>query len=185
MTGDELVTDAFSLSVVDDFFYEVDGVMITEGGEEIDIGGNAAEGEEEEGSDSVKVCNVVSSGRFQETQFGKKDYVAMYKAYIKVRCRPRPPLRPAACASAEPASFPVVSPGLTESRQAPEGDQPGPRRRLQGGECCAAPACFSAPDSAGQAARARTRVQPLNSARACHDSTGRPDCHQENRWHVG
>ena len=59
--------------------------MITEGGDDIDIGGNAAEGEEDEGSEAVKVCNVVSSGRFQQTSFGKKDYVACYKAYMKVR----------------------------------------------------------------------------------------------------
>ena len=59
--------------------------MILEGGDDIDIGGNAAEGEEEEGSEAVKVCNVVSSGRFQQTNFGKKDYVAVYKAYMKVR----------------------------------------------------------------------------------------------------
>lgn len=58
--------------------------MISEGGEDIDIGANAsAEGAEEEGSDSVQVCNVVSAGRLQETSFGKKDYVAAYKAYMK------------------------------------------------------------------------------------------------------
>lgn len=107
MTGDELVTDAFTINEVDDFFYEVDGVMITEGGEDIDIGGNAAEGEEEEGSEAVKICNVVSSGRFQQTQFGKKDYVAIYKAYMKVRPRPRPPLRPAACCLTCPWSRPA------------------------------------------------------------------------------
>ena len=89
VTGDELVTDAFDISTVDDFFYEVDGKMITEGGDDIDIGGNAAEGEEEEAGESQSVCNVVSSGRFQETQFGKKDYVAVYKAYMKVRSRLR------------------------------------------------------------------------------------------------
>ena len=83
-TGDELTTDAFELTTVDDFFYEIDGKMISEGGEDIDIGANAsAEGAEEEGSDSVQVCNVVSAGRLQETSFGKKDYVATYKAYMK------------------------------------------------------------------------------------------------------
>ena len=58
--------------------------MISGGGEDIDIGANAsAEGGEEEGSDAVQVCNVVSAGRLQETSFGKKDYVATYKAYMK------------------------------------------------------------------------------------------------------
>lgn len=85
VTGDELLTDAFDVNTVDDFFYEVDGKMIAQGGEDIDIGGNAAEGEEEEAGEIQQVCNVVSSGRFQETNFGKKDYVAVYKAYMKVR----------------------------------------------------------------------------------------------------
>ena len=84
-TGDELTTDAFELTTVDDFFYEIDGKMISEGGEDIDIGANASAegGGEEDGSDAVQVCNVVSAGRLQETNFGKKDYVATYKAYMK------------------------------------------------------------------------------------------------------
>ena len=59
--------------------------MISEGGEDIDIGANASAegGGEEDGSDAVQVCNVVSAGRLQETNFGKKDYVATYKAYMK------------------------------------------------------------------------------------------------------
>ena len=77
--------DAFELTTVDDFFYEIDGKMISEGGEDIDIGANASAegGGEEDGSDAVQVCNVVSAGRLQETNFGKKDYVATYKAYMK------------------------------------------------------------------------------------------------------
>ena len=35
VTGDELVSDAFDLNEVDDFFYEVDGKMIMVGGETI------------------------------------------------------------------------------------------------------------------------------------------------------
>ena len=41
-SGDELLTDAFDIKVVDDFFLEVDGKMISVGGEDIDIGGNAS-----------------------------------------------------------------------------------------------------------------------------------------------
>ena len=86
-SGDELLTDAFDITTIDDFFYEVDGKMIAVGGEEIDFGGNAsAEGGGDDVEDEVqKVCNVVHSGRFQETSFGKKDYVACYKAFMKVR----------------------------------------------------------------------------------------------------
>jgi hypothetical protein len=85
-SGDELLTDAFDIKVVDDFFLEVDGKMITVGGEDIDIGGNAsAEGGDDDGAEEVvKVCDVVLSGRFQETNFGKKDYIACYKAFMKV-----------------------------------------------------------------------------------------------------
>jgi len=84
-SGDELLTDAFDIKVVDDFFLEVDGKMITVGGEDIDIGGNAsAEGGDDDGAEEVvKVCDVVLSGRFQETNFGKKDYIACYKAFMK------------------------------------------------------------------------------------------------------
>jgi len=135
VTGDELVTDAFDLNVVDDFFYEVDGTMITEGGDEIDIGGNAAEGEEEEGSEAVKICNVVSSGRFQQTSFGKKDYVACYKSYMKVRRAARLPASRSRAFRALELSACVCgwgsSPGFAESCQAPQSDQPGPRRRVQ------------------------------------------------------
>lgn len=84
-SGDELFTDAFDITVVDDFFLEIDGKMMLEGGDEIDIGGNdSAEGGGEDGEEAVKVCNVVSAGRLQETNFGKKDYVAMYKGFMKV-----------------------------------------------------------------------------------------------------
>eukprot|EP01047_Picozoa_sp_COSAG01_P047256 COSAG01_NODE_4499_length_4972_cov_95.509542_3_plen_157_part_00 len=85
-SGDELLTDAFDIKVVDDFFLEVDGKMISVGGEDIDIGGNAsAEGGGDDGEEEVvKVCNIVHSGRFQETNFGKKDYIACYKAFMKV-----------------------------------------------------------------------------------------------------
>jgi hypothetical protein len=75
------------MEVVEDFFYEVQAKMVLEGGGEIDIGGNAsAEGGGEEDEDApTPVVDVVASGRLQETNFGKKDFVAVFKGWIKVR----------------------------------------------------------------------------------------------------
>ena len=149
VTGDELVSDAFDLSVVDDFFYEVDGKMILEGGDDIDIGGNAAEGEEEEGSEAVKVCNVVDSGRFQQTSFGTKDYVACYKAYMKVR--------PLGVADRPGAIYVRAPARCQESCQAPQTTNPD---RVDGSNRCAPPPAPATPRH-GRALAPATRRSPL------------------------
>ena len=106
------MSSAFDMEVVEDFFYEVQAKMVLEGGGEIDIGGNAsAEGGGEEDEDApTPVVDVVASGRLQETNFGKKDFVAVFKGWIKVRLtrcpcplpfppRGNPPKPPGICIS--------------------------------------------------------------------------------------
>lgn len=58
---------------------------ISVGGEDIDIGGNAsAEGGGDEIEAEVeKVLDVVSAGRLQQTNFGKGDFLTLFKGYMK------------------------------------------------------------------------------------------------------
>jgi len=84
--GDELITDAFKMKLVDDVIYEVDCQMVkVKKGVEVDIGANASaeEAEEtlEEGEEMVN--NVVAAMRLQSTSFDKKSYLAALKKYMK------------------------------------------------------------------------------------------------------
>lgn len=74
ITGDELLSDAYEPTLVDDVAYEADCAIITIKEGEVDIGANAsAEGGEEaleEGEERVN--NLVHSFRLQPTSFDKK-----------------------------------------------------------------------------------------------------------------
>ncbi|ODV90841.1 hypothetical protein CANCADRAFT_111455 [Tortispora caseinolytica NRRL Y-17796] len=85
VSGDELISDAYDLKLVDDVVYEVDcqTVQIKEG--DVDIGANPSA---EEGGDDVDdsvqtVINVVHSFRLQQTSFDKKSFLTYVKGYMK------------------------------------------------------------------------------------------------------
>jgi len=85
LTGDELISDSYDLKEVDGIVYEADCAMIEEGGLNVDIGANASAEEAAEDVDDqvVKVNNIVSSFRLQETSFDKKSYLTYLKGYMK------------------------------------------------------------------------------------------------------
>lgn len=62
-------------------FFEIDGQMITVGGEGADIGGGG-EGEEVDDNTEQKI-NVVHSFNLQSTSFDKKSYLVYLKGYMK------------------------------------------------------------------------------------------------------
>lgn len=84
-SGDELLSDAYDLKLVDDVIYEGDCAMVKVGGDNIDIGANPSA---EDGGDDLEdgaelVNNVVHSFRLQPTGFDKKSFVTYIKAYMK------------------------------------------------------------------------------------------------------
>ncbi|ODQ63931.1 translationally controlled tumor-associated [Nadsonia fulvescens var. elongata DSM 6958] len=85
ITQDEMISDAYDMTLVDDVVYEVDCQMITIKEGDVDIGGNPsaedAEDELEEGA--VQVNNVAHSFRLQETSFDKKSFLTYIKGYMK------------------------------------------------------------------------------------------------------
>ncbi|CAE6465401.1 unnamed protein product [Rhizoctonia solani] len=86
LTGDEIVSDAFSLKLVDDIVYEIDCQLITvKPGADVDIGANPSAEEQEEALEegAVQVNNVVHSFRLQQSTFDKKGYLAYLKGYMK------------------------------------------------------------------------------------------------------
>jgi hypothetical protein len=87
ISGDEMFSDAFKITELDDIVYEVDCKTITvKEGADVDIGANpsAEEGEDEALEDGMKtVNNVVYSFRLQETSFDKKSYMTYIKGYMK------------------------------------------------------------------------------------------------------
>lgn len=88
ISGDEMFSDAFKITEIDDIVFEVDCKMITvKDGADVDIGANpSAEGgdEDEAVEDGAKtVNNVVYSFRLQETSFDKKSYMTYIKGYMK------------------------------------------------------------------------------------------------------
>ncbi|KAI7834765.1 translationally controlled tumor protein [Kickxella alabastrina] len=86
LTGDELFSDGFDVTLKDGI-YEVDCKMITVGGDnDIDIGANAsAEEPAEDALDSTSetVNNVVYSFRLVPSSFDKKSYMTYIKGYMK------------------------------------------------------------------------------------------------------
>ena len=86
LSGDEMFSDAYKITEIDDVIYEVDCSMITiKEGADIDIGANPsaedAPEELEEGSQTVN--NVVYSFRLVPTNYDKKSYLTHLKSYMK------------------------------------------------------------------------------------------------------
>eukprot|EP01117_Protostelium_nocturnum_P008817 TRINITY_DN315_c0_g1_i1.p1 TRINITY_DN315_c0_g1~~TRINITY_DN315_c0_g1_i1.p1 ORF type:complete len:172 (-),score=55.89 TRINITY_DN315_c0_g1_i1:52-567(-) len=88
INGDELTSDSFPMTEVDDIVYEVETKQITKSEGNYDIGGNpSADGaDEDEGpaeSTVATVNNLVDAMRLVETSFDKKMYMAYIKNYMK------------------------------------------------------------------------------------------------------
>ncbi|KAL0635814.1 hypothetical protein Q9L58_005248 [Maublancomyces gigas] len=86
VTGDEMFSDAYEFSLIDDVVYEVDCKTVTiKKGADVDIGANAsAEGGEEELEDgSITVNNIVYNFRLNDTQYDEKSYMKDLKPYVK------------------------------------------------------------------------------------------------------
>jgi len=86
LTGDEMVSDAFPLKLVDDIVYEVDCQLVTvKAGADIDIGANPSAEEQDETLEegTSQVNNVAHSFRLQSTSFDKKSYLTYLKGYMK------------------------------------------------------------------------------------------------------
>ncbi|CDO95408.1 unnamed protein product [Kluyveromyces dobzhanskii CBS 2104] len=85
ISGDELLSDAYDLQLVDGVIYEANCDMVKVGGDNIDIGANpsAEDGDNdlEEGVELVN--NVVHSFRLQQTAFDKKSFLTYIKGYMK------------------------------------------------------------------------------------------------------
>ena len=87
IAGDELLSDAYDIKLVDDVVYEVDSAQITiKPGADVDIGANPSA---EDGGDEaleegmITVNNVAYSFRLSETSFDKKSYITYIKGYLK------------------------------------------------------------------------------------------------------
>jgi len=87
LSGDELVTDAFSVKeTFNGTVLEVEAKYITLNAEnDFNIGGNPGgeEGQEELDNTARQVINVVESGRLVETSYDKKAYMTHIKEYMK------------------------------------------------------------------------------------------------------
>ncbi|KAK4052090.1 hypothetical protein OIV83_002384 [Microbotryomycetes sp. JL201] len=85
LTGDELISDAYDLKVVDDVIYEADCAMIVIRNGEVDIGANASAEEASEALEDgdVQVNNIVNSFRLSPTSFDKKSFMVYIKGYMK------------------------------------------------------------------------------------------------------
>ncbi|KAJ3008306.1 UNVERIFIED_CONTAM: hypothetical protein HDU68_003153, partial [Siphonaria sp. JEL0065] len=86
ISGDEVLSDAYKLTEIDDFLIEVDCSMIKIREGDVDIGANAsAEGGDDEGVEEGEqiVNNVVYSFRLQSSGFDKKGYMSYIKGYMK------------------------------------------------------------------------------------------------------
>ncbi|GAA6030158.1 hypothetical protein JCM8097_009292 [Rhodosporidiobolus ruineniae] len=85
LTGDELISDAYDLKLVDDVVYEADCAMITIKEGAIDTGANASAEEAEEALEEgeERVNNIAHSFRLTETSFDKKSYMTYLKGYMK------------------------------------------------------------------------------------------------------
>lgn len=85
VSGDELLSDAYEMNLVDGVVYEADCAMVTVANGDVDIGANASaeeQGEDlEDGAETVN--NVIYSFRLQQTQFDKKSFLVYLKSYMK------------------------------------------------------------------------------------------------------
>ena len=86
VTSDELLTDAKKLTVIEDFFFEVDGknIQVSNQIDEALIGGNAsAEDAPESTNDGVETkIDVIESARLVSVPYDKKSYQKHIKDYI-------------------------------------------------------------------------------------------------------
>jgi len=87
LTGDELFSDSYAMTEVEDgFFYEVEGKWVVVGETEVDIGANpSAEGGEDEGVDPSqrRVVDLVDANRLQEQPaYDKKTFMAYVKPWL-------------------------------------------------------------------------------------------------------
>ncbi|ORY61180.1 translationally-controlled tumor protein [Leucosporidium creatinivorum] len=85
LSGDEMISDAYDLTLVDDVIYEADCAMITLGATAVNTGANASaeEAEEDLEDGEQKVNNVVNSFRLTATSFDKKSFLTYLKGYMK------------------------------------------------------------------------------------------------------
>ncbi|CUS20523.1 LAQU0S01e08526g1_1 [Lachancea quebecensis] len=85
ISGDELLSDAYDVKLVDGVIYEADCDMVKVGGDNIDIGANpSTEGGDDDVEDGSEVVNnVVHSFRLQQTAFDKKSFLTYIKGYMK------------------------------------------------------------------------------------------------------
>ena len=79
-SGDEMVSDSFDVTEVDDVVLEVATKVIQVGGDgEIE----GVEGGDDVDDQTESVNNLVHAHRLMETQFGKKDFTIWVKGYMK------------------------------------------------------------------------------------------------------
>lgn len=87
-TGDELLSDSYDISEIQDgFFFEVEGKWTVLGDVEVNIGGNpsAEGGDEGEGVESAskKVVDIIDAFRLQEgPSYSKKDFMGYVKPWL-------------------------------------------------------------------------------------------------------
>lgn len=85
-SGDELLSDAYDVKLVDNVVYEADCDLVqVRPGADVDIGANpSAEGADDDVEEGVEtVNNVVYSFRLQPTMFDKKSFLTYIKGYMK------------------------------------------------------------------------------------------------------
>lgn len=85
ISGDELLSDAYDVKLVDGVVYEAECAMIKVGDDNVDIGGNpsAEDAEEELDSTVTTVNNIIYSFKLQLTLFDKKSFLTFIKGYMK------------------------------------------------------------------------------------------------------
>lgn len=86
ISGDEIISDAFKITEIDDIAYEVDcRLIMVNPGADVDIGANASaeEAAEEVEDGAVQINDVVYSMRLATTEFDKKSYMIYIKGYMK------------------------------------------------------------------------------------------------------
>ncbi|KAK4899673.1 hypothetical protein LTR27_002939 [Elasticomyces elasticus] len=85
ITGDELISDSYDMTLKDNVMYEINCTKITIGTDNIDIGANASAEEADEGTEdsAQQVIDIVYSFRLNETSFDKKSYLGHLKQYMK------------------------------------------------------------------------------------------------------
>ncbi|XP_013772058.1 translationally-controlled tumor protein homolog [Limulus polyphemus] len=87
ITGDEMFTDSFKYTVIDDCLYEVECKHVTRKQGEVLLEGfnpSAEEGCDENADDCVESgLDIVLNQRLAETAFSKKDFMNYVKTYAK------------------------------------------------------------------------------------------------------